>query len=368
MVGNEQTDAQQARVETLLPALMRFSLVALGLLLCVRVFAPFAPIMLWALVLAVALQPAADWLRRRLGCSASRAATLIVVLALLLIGVPVVTLAMSFAERVTDFVEAYRSGAWVLPAPSQSVADWPIVGERVFALWSEAAANLPETLQTHQEGLKTVMRTLLSIAGSAAGTVALFLGAIIVAGIMMAHAQSATVAMTRIACALTGDDRGAPLLNLSIATTRSVATGVVGIAFLQAILLGIGFMIVGIPLAGVLAILIMVISIVQLPALLVTLPIILWLWMTGDGGVLFNTIMTVFFVLGGVADGLMKPVLLGRGVDVPMPVVLIGAIGGVVALGLIGLFLGAVLLSLGYSLFMAWVDQETAATAPSSAD
>ena len=364
----DNSDTQKELAHMLVPALMRFTLVILGLLLCVRVFAPFAPIMLWALVLAVVLQPATDWLRRRMGCSAGFAATLIVVLALMLIGVPVVTLAMSFAERVTDFVEAYRSGSWTIPIPAESVKNWPVVGERLFALWSEAATNLPETLQTHQEGLRTVMRTLLSTAGGAAGTVALFLGAIIVAGIMMAYAESAAQAMTRIACALAGNARGASLLNLSVATTRSVATGVVGIAFLQAILLGIGFMIVGIPLAGVLAILIMIISIVQLPALLVTVPVIAWLWMTGDGGALFNTVMTLFFVVGGLADGLMKPVLLGRGVDVPMPVVLIGAIGGVVALGLIGLFLGAVLLSLGYSLFMAWVDQETAIATPSSAD
>ena len=365
---SNNNDAQKVLAEMLLPALMRFTLAALGLLLCVRVFAPFAPIMLWALVLAVVLHPASAWLQRRTGFSPARSATVIVVLALVIIGAPVVTLSMSFAERVTDFVEAYRSGAWVVPTPPASVSDWPILGERLFALWSEAATNLPETLQEHQEGLKTVTRTLLSVAGSAAGTVALFLGAIIVAGIMMAYAESADAAMTRIAQTLAGNTRGAPLLNLSVATTRSVATGVVGIAFLQAILLGVGFMIVGIPLAGVLAIVIMVISIVQLPALLVTLPVIVWLWMTGDGGALFNAVMTAFFVIGGLADGLLKPVLLGRGVDVPMPVVLIGAIGGVVALGLIGLFLGAVLLSLGYSLFMAWVDLETAAVSPDSND
>ena len=105
----------------------------------------------------------------------------------------------------------------------------------------------------------------------------------------------------------------------------------------------------------------LIIGIIQLPALLITLPVLGWLWSAGDGGTLMNSVITLYLVVAGLSDGLLKPMLLGRGVDVPMPVVLIGALGGMVSMGMIGLFLGSVILSVGYQLLRAWVDHETQA-------
>jgi predicted PurR-regulated permease PerM len=131
--------------------------------------------------------------------------------------------------------------------------------------------------------------------------------------------------------------------------------GVLGVALIQAILVGLGFVLAGVPAAGLLAFAVLLLTIMQLPAIVVILPVVLWLWNSGDAGTTMNIIWTVYLVLAGLADNFLKPMLLGRGVEVPIPVILIGALGGMVATGFIGLFVGAVLLAVGYQIFMQWV-------------
>jgi predicted PurR-regulated permease PerM len=184
----------------------------------------------------------------------------------------------------------------------------------------------------------------------------MFSGALIVAGIMMAWGASGTDAMRRILIRLAGPVKGPQLQGLSVATVRSVVTGVLGVAFIQALLLGAGFFFSGTPAPGVLALIVLLIGIMQLPALVVSLPVIAYLWLGGDLSIMLKIIFTLYLLVAGMADNVLKPMLLGRGVDVPMPVVLIGALGGMVAGGFIGLFLGAVLLAVGYEIFMDWVN------------
>jgi len=137
---------------------------------------------------------------------------------------------------------------------------------------------------------------------------------------------------------------------------RSVSSGVIGVAFIQSLLLGVGFLMAGIPAAGVLAFLVLLIGIVQLPAMLISLPAIAYLWWSGDASTTSNVVYTAYLLVAGMADNVLKPILLGRGVDAPMPVILLGALGGMVSSGIIGLFVGAVALAVGYQIFMEWVD------------
>jgi len=177
---------------------------------------------------------------------------------------------------------------------------------------------------------------------------------LIIAGIMMAYGQEGASAMSRIICRFAGKEDGPELYSLSTATIRSVSMGVVGVAFIQALLLGLGFMAAGIPAAGVLAILVLLLGILQLPAVIISLPAIAYIWWAGDSTVM-NIVFSVYLIIAGMADNVLKPLLLGRGVDAPMPIILLGALGGMVSAGLIGLFVGAVILALGYVIFMAWV-------------
>jgi predicted PurR-regulated permease PerM len=345
--------------------LIRVGLIALVTILCARIFAPFTGLLLWALILAVALYPLQRRLADRLGGRQGWAATLLVIAGLLLIGVPTVMLGSSFASHVHDAYTAFENDQITIKPPSPGVADWPLVGNKVYSTWSAAAEDLPEFLQKNKEQLTNLSKRALSAAASTAGAVMLFLGALIIAGIMMAYGESGSRAMRRIFCRLASPEKGPRLHSLSTATVRSVATGVIGVAFIQALLLGVGFIAAGVPAAGVLALLVMVIGILQLPALIISLPVIAYLW-AANASTTVNIVFTIYLLLAGMADNVLKPMLLGRGVDAPMPVVLLGALGGMVSAGIIGLFLGAVLLAVGYQIFMEWVDEgeadETAVT------
>jgi predicted PurR-regulated permease PerM len=347
---------RKALSEDLLETLFRFGLIVFLAVMCARVFAPFASLMIWGLILAVALEPLNAKLAKRLGGRRGLAATVLTLVGLLLLGVPTVMLGNSFATHVQEVAASAQDGTLHIPPPGPGVAGWPIVGKKIDAVWNSAADNLPAFVSQNREKLKDLSRKGLAAAASTAVAVLLFIGALIVAAIMLAYAESGNRAMTRIFSRLTDPVRGPRLQKLATATVRSVASGVIGVAFIQAILLGMGFMFAGIPAAGVLALLVMFLGILQVPALLVSLPAIAWLWVSGDGSTTSNIAFTIYLGIAGMADNVLKPLLLGRGVDAPMPVILIGALGGMVTGGIIGLFVGGVLLAVGYQLFMEWVD------------
>lgn len=350
--------------------LIRVGLIAFLVVMCVRVLAPFVNLLVWALILAIALHPLHSKLARRLGGRQGLAATALVLAGLLVLGVPMVMLGSSFASHLHDAYAAGKNQTLMIQPPDPGVAEWPIVGERLFDAWSSAAANLPAYLQENQALIRNLARQALSAAASTVGAVMLFLGSMVVAGIMMAYAESGDRAMQRIFTRLTDPIRGPKLQKLATATVRSVAAGVIGVALIQAILLGIGFMLAGIPAPGVLAFIVMFIGILQLPALLVSLPAVAYLWWSGDGSTTSNIVYSVYLLVAGMADNVLKPLLLGRGVDVPMLVILIGAIGGMVSGGLVGLFVGGVLLAVSYQLFIEWVDssEESPGVEPGQAE
>ena len=340
----------------LLETLIRAAVIGLLVFLSLRVFAPFANLMLWGLILAVALEPLHAWLARRMGGRQGLAATVLVLAGLVLIGVPTVMLGSSFASHAQDAYVALDKGTLTIPAPSPRVAEWPLVGKKLYAAWNSAATNLPAFVGDHQDKLKNLARRGLATAASTAVAILLFLAAMIVAAIMMAYAESGSNAMRRVFIRLSDPARGPRMQKLATATVRSVAAGVIGVAFIQAILLGMGFLFAGIPAAGVLAFVVLFIGILQIPAILVSIPAVAWLWISGDGSTTANVLWTIYLLVAGMSDNVLKPLMLGRGVDAPMVVILIGALGGMVTGGFIGLFIGGVVLAVTYQLFMEWVD------------
>ena len=335
---------------------IRIGLIAFLVVMCVRVFAPFLNLVLWALILAIALYPLhqllARWMRGRQGM----AATLLVFAFLLLIGVPTVMLGGYFARQAHKVYTDFENNTLTIKQPKPAVAEWPLVGKQVYSTWNAAADNLPAFLKDNKVPLQNIAKRLFSAAANTAGSLLLFLGALIVAGIMMAYGESGSQAIQRIFSRMTDPVTGPRLQTLSTATIRSVATGVIGVAFIQALLLGVGFIMAGIPMSGVLALIVMFLGILQLPATIVTLPVIAYLWWAGDASTTSNIVFTIYLIVAGLVDNVLKPLLLGRGVAVPMPVILLGALGGMVSGGIIGMFVGAALLAVGYQVFMDWVD------------
>jgi predicted PurR-regulated permease PerM len=172
----------------------------------------------------------------------------------------------------------------------------------------------------------------------------------------MAFGEGGAAGIRSVFDRIVGVERGERFTQLCTATIRAVAQGVLGVALIQAIVVGLLLLFAGIPFAAALAAVVLVLGIAQLPALLVTLPVIAYIWWSPSYGTGAAVMHTVLLALAGMLDNILKPLLLGRGVEAPMPVVLIGALGGMATSGILGMFLGATLLALGYQIFMSWVD------------
>ncbi|MEM8844021.1 MAG: AI-2E family transporter [Pseudomonadota bacterium] len=348
-------DIQKILSEDFINIVIRIGILIFLVVMCVRIFAPFTQLILWGLILAVSLYPLYLGLLKRLGSRKGLSASVIVVVGLLVIGVPTIMIGTSFADHVSETYTSIENGSFHIQQPSPSVAEWPIVGKRIYKTWQTISTDLPGYINSNQEQITNLSKGLFSAALNTAGGILLFLAALIIAGIMMAYGESGSKSSQSIFNRIAGPTRGNELWKLSVATIRSVANGVIGIAFIQALLLGIGLILADIPAAGVLAVIILFLGIAQLPALIITIPVIVYMWTLGDLSTTSNIIYSIYLVLAGTSDAILKPLLLGRGVDAPMPIILIGAIGGMITSGIIGLFVGAVFLAVGYQIFMSWV-------------
>lgn len=323
--------------------------------ICYRVLAPFLGLLVWSLILAIVLYPLHQQLARRLGGRQGGAATLMVIVALVLVGVPVALLSSSLADSVIWLIDGVRNQSLQVPMPPARIAELPLVGAKLHAAWTLAATDLPALVLQLQPKIGELARAGLGFVGGLGGTILLFLLSFVVAAILMAYGSGGCGVAQALAVRVAGAERGSSFAQLATATIRAVALGVVGVAAIQALLIGMGLLLFGVPAAGVITIIVLVLGIVQLPATLVTLPIIAWIWLGGDYGTLAAGALTLWLVVAGLADNVLKPLFLGRGVDAPMPVVLLGALGGMVSGGIQGMFVGAVVLAIGYQLLMGWI-------------
>jgi len=321
---------------------------------CIRIVLPFVVPVIWAIVIAVAVHPVHQRLVRALAGHSGLAAALLTLLGLAILIVPTVSVSGSAIESGTTLAKALASGELNVPPPPDSVATWPVVGKSIDRLWTLASNNLGDALSRLQPQLEIVGTWLLSAVGGFGAAFFQFVIALLIAGALLAKAPAATRVGRAISLRLS-DEHGDDFLQMSVATVRSVAQGVLGIAIIQSLLAGAGLVAAGVPYAGIWALAVLVLAVIQLPSLLILGPIMVWVFSVSS-----TTVAVVFMIwslLVGTSDTFLKPLLLGRGVDVPMFVILIGAIGGMISSGIIGLFLGAVVLALGYKLFLAWLGE-----------
>jgi predicted PurR-regulated permease PerM len=348
-------DMEERLARRLLDVFIRAGVVLALVLLCHHFFSPFLTMMLWALILSVTLYPLHQMLANRMGGRQGRAATLIVLLGIGLIVSPTVMLASSFGDSVHHVINGVKDNTLAIPAPPQRIAEFPVVGKKAYAAWSKAHNDLPGFVKSMQPKVGELAGKALGIVASLGGGILMFLFAVIIAGIMMAFGEPGARAMLATFQRIAGIARGDEFTRLATSTVRAVAAGVLGIACMQALLIGVALLIAGVPFAGVLAVIVLVLGIVQVPAAIVTLPVIAWIWLGGDYETTSAIAYTVLLMVSGSADNILKPMVLGRGVDAPMPVILLGALGGMATDGILGMFVGAVTLAVGYQLFMTWV-------------
>jgi predicted PurR-regulated permease PerM len=351
---------KQQVLNTSVEVAVRLTVIAVLVVWCFRIFDPFIIPMMWGVIIAVALAPLFGKLVALMGGRRGLAALVFTLAALVLIIVPMYQIADSAVRSGINVAQDLEAGTLAVPPPSQSVKDWPVVGDKAYAAWDAAATNVTQAMTQYQSQLQGVGAWLLGKLGGLAGAILHTIIALIIAGFMLTFAEGGERSARSVAARL-GGAQGEGIVGITTATIRSVAQGVLGVALIQSAAAGLGMMLAGVPAWGLWTILVLILAVIQLPPLLVLLPIGIWYFTATDSTVVAVVFLIWCLIVSG-SDTFLKPLFLGRGVDIPMPVILIGAIGGLMLHGIIGLFVGAVVLAIGYQLFRGWMAEGAAAT------
>jgi len=343
-------------VRNMIESAVRIGLIFILLWLTYDIISPFVSPLIWATIIAIAAFPLVKWLEPKMGGKRGRAATFVSVSFILLMIVPTWSVTESLLGSLKELNQAVKAEQLTIPAPPAKVAELPLVGEKIYASWLSASKDLESTLVSAKPQLEALFGKLLKAIGGGLVSVLLIVVSIAIAGAFMAFADPCQQIANKFFVRVGGVDPGGEWASLSVATVRSVLKGVIGVAIIQSALVAIGLYAAGIPGAPIWSAIVLFFAIAQLPALIVLLPIIAYAFSAFDTTT--AVIFAVWQLLAGASDNVLKPLLMGRGVDIPMPVILIGAIGGMASSGIFGLFAGAVILSIWYKLFIEWLTQQ----------
>ena len=350
-----------ASIETRITDLVRFGIVGLFAYWSLTLVVPFAIIGIWAAILAVAQYPLYRRLEKMLGGRGKLAAVLITLVNLSLIIGPLSALIFGSLDGAQVVYEKLKGSEAIMPAPPEAVRNWPIIGERIYNAWSLASNNLAAALNRFQPALLQAGSKAIGVLASIGLGFVGFIASVIVTGFLFRPGLKISEFVNVFAHRIAGE-RGQGFVRLATATIRNVARGVIGVAFIQTILCALVLKLFAVPAAGLIAFVVMILCIVQIGPFPVFLPLIVWGWMTME----FQSalLMTLLLVPIALIDNIMKPILVARGLSTPMLVILVGVLGGTLAYGLIGLFLGPIVLSVFYDLLAVWIRSDRIAAQP----
>jgi predicted PurR-regulated permease PerM len=320
---------------------------------CFQIIRPFISPVIWGIIISVTLYPVYEKINVRLGDRRKLTATVMTLVLLAVIILPAIQLTVTSADSLNALNAKLAKEGLSLPPPPEGVGEWPVIGASVKAFWQNAAINLEATVAPFKPQIVTAAKWILSTFLGVAGGVLMFAVSLVIAGILMASAKSGGMMSRRVFVRLAGA-HGEEMAAITIQTIRGVVKGVIGVSIIQSLLAGLGFAVAGIPAAGMWAFLCLVLAIIQIGVGPVVIVVLIYAF--SAMGKVPAILLTIWSVLVMVSDGPMKAVLLGRGAAVPMVVIFIGSIGGFMAIGFLGLFIGAVVLSVGYKLFAAWME------------
>lgn len=346
----ESRESQEFFLSRVTTGTIRVVLLGGGLVWCLQIVLPFLVPVLWGAIIATAAYPLTHRLAKR---HPAAGAAVFGAVAFLLIAVPTYLFFDSVGSFVVRIGRELAQGQLKLPPPRANVAHWPIIGKRLHALWMSAVNTPASVVEAHLPQLREVGRWLALSLGTLTLGLLQTLFAIAVAVAFLTRADATRRALLPIAERL-APRRGQHLLDLAGSTVRAVAKGVLGVAAIQAALAWIGMAVAGVPAPAAWALLVLIAAVAQLPSFLVLAPIVVYVFASSPTHVAIAYL--VWSVVLGLLDNVLKPILLGRGAGVPSLVIVIGALGGMISSGIIGLFVGAVVLGVGYELFGAWVN------------
>jgi predicted PurR-regulated permease PerM len=321
---------------------------------CFWIFLPFLTSFLWATTIVVTTWPALLGLQARLGGKRWLAVTVMTVLLLLVLLIPFSLAVATIVDRVGDIAALGKSlAAFTIPSPPGWLDRIPIAGPKVAAAWGQYAALPREELSAR---LTPYAGKALSWFAAQAGSIMMmfvqFLLTVIISAILYAEGEAAASGVRGFARRLAGQ-QGEDAVILSGKAIRGVALGIVVTAAVQTSIGGIGLVVTGVPLAGVLTAVMFMLCLAQVGPTLVLIPAVIWLY--AQGGALWGTIMLVLSIFAISIDNVIRPLLIRKGADLPLVMIFAGVIGGLLAFGILGLFIGPVVLAVSYTLLEAWV-------------
>jgi len=331
---------------------VKTALVFLIIYACFKIFKPFLLPVVWGIIIAVALYPLHLKLTKLVKKSGLSSAIITIVFLALII-IPSISFSSSLFESVKELASGIREGTLTVPPPSEKVADWPLIGEKTYAAWHSFNESLASGIEKYNAQLKNLGEKFISLLSGFASSLLVFVLAIILSGVFLSNAKGGYSLVNTLFTALIGE-KGPEMVENSKKTISSVVTGVLGTAILQTIIIAAALFTFHVPGAPIITLIVLFFAIAQIPVAIVIIPLIIYMFsvLSGTNAVIF----AVWGIVGGLSDNFIKPMLLGRGMKIPMLIILIGAIGGMLAMGIIGLFIGAVILALGYQLFQLWIE------------
>ncbi len=319
---------------------------------CYKILEPFIVPVVWAGIIAVAIGPVCDWIQPRVGGNRKLAAALVTLFMLATLITPTTILASRAFDSIQDVHSKFERDEFHIEPPAEKVKEWIFIGDDVYRIWNEAASNLDRTVKKYEPQIEEQVKKIVKQAAGFGGAILMFVLSVIISGFFMAGARSGKDTLVLFARRLAGD-AGEHFVNLSGVTIRNVTRGILGVAFIQAVLAAIGLYVMEVPGAPLLAFGVLVLGVVQISPGLILIPVSIYTFSVAS-----PTIATIFLIwnlIVGMLDNVLKPLLMGQGSSVPTLVIFLGAIGGFLASGLVGLFVGAVIVVLGYELFQSWL-------------
>jgi predicted PurR-regulated permease PerM len=320
------------------------------------IVAPFLTILVWSAILTVALHPVFRWLKHWLD-NEKLAAALVTLLCMLVVLAPVVWLGFGLLNGVDFVAEKFESGLSI-PLPPESVKQWPIAGKQIYQFWLRSVTDIGTQLAALAPVLKPMAGWLLKAASNVLVGLLEFLLSIVISGFLFCPGPKLVDFIAQILERVL-KPRGTEMVQVAGATIRNVSRGIIGVALLQSFLAGIGFLVAGVPGAGIFAFASLVLGIIQIGPAVIFLPIIIWSWLTQETA--HALLFTIYMVPVGLIDNFLRPIVMARGLSAPMLLIIIGAIGGMIAHGVIGLFVGPIILSVAWELSLAWMHGEGSA-------
>lgn len=320
---------------------------------CFLLIAPFLLPFLWAIIIAIALHPVHQFLSNKLRFGRKLAAVVLTIIMVVGIVFPAYEFFATVTSLIVQIKTSFESGAFHLPEMQDQIKTLPLVGGQIDTIMSEINTNLKDFVIAHKDSILHLFQRLAAIAVNTGISLVLVVVAVIIAGVLLAF-EGLEDWSKRLFNRIIGP-KGFVYAELSASTIRNVVKGVLGVAVIQTILTGIGLSLAGIPHAPLWTIIALVLAIVQVGPLLVLAGASIFLFMNESATV--AGLWTGYFVIVALSDNILKPILLGKSAQVPTLVIFLGVVGGFIMSGFIGLFTGAIVLSIGYTLAVKWMEE-----------